>query len=243
MSLNYQMYGNIHKLTTVLITALCLFLAYGAEAQDTDALDVAATADEMAQIKDAYGFWAGAMFTKPFGADKKWTAGLLAQYHHITHEGVSRYDQYFARPSISYKVLPWLTAQYDMDLAQTHGGFQMRFMPSVSVSRRISDFSLSASVGLITNLPSTRPTETPLMGPSQGISEIEIAIETPSIAAISGWQSGSTDITVATTPTSFLISLGKRGLMGLSITREARVAFSLALPSRRWNEPGILPTE
>lgn len=37
--------------------------------------------------------------------------------------------------------------------------------------------------------------------------------------------------------------LGERGRMGLSITREARVAFSLALPSRRWNEPGILPTE
>lgn len=143
MSLNYQMYGNIHKLTTVLITALCLFLAYGAEAQDTDALDVAATADEMAQIKDAYGFWAGAMFTKPFGADKKWTAGLLAQYHHITHEGVSRYDQYFARPSISYNIRPWLSVRYDMDLAQTRGGFQMRFMPGVSVSKRISDFSLS----------------------------------------------------------------------------------------------------
>ena len=75
------MYGNIHKLTTVLITALCLFLAYGAEAKDTDALDVAATADEMAQVKDAYGFWAGAMFTKSFGTENRWTTGIWAQYH------------------------------------------------------------------------------------------------------------------------------------------------------------------
>ena len=107
----------------------------------------------------------------------------------------------------------------------------------------ISLLALCSRVGLITYSPSTRPTTTPEIGPSQGISEIEIAIETPSMAVISGWQSGSTDITVATTPTSFLISLGKSGLMGLSITLEARVAFSLALPSRRWNEPGILPTE
>ena len=107
----------------------------------------------------------------------------------------------------------------------------------------ISLLALSASVGLITNLPSTRPTETPLMGPSQGISEIEIAIDTPIIAVISGRQSWSTDITVATTPTSFLISLGKRGRIGLSITLDERVAFSLALPSLLWNEPGIRPTE
>lgn len=137
------MYGNIHKLTTVLITALCLFLAYGAEAQDTDALDIAATADEMAQVKDAYGFWAGAMLTKSFGTENRWTTGILAQYHYISHEGMSRYDQIFARPSVSYKVLPWLSAQFDMDLVQKHDGFQMRFMPSMSVSKRVSDFSLS----------------------------------------------------------------------------------------------------
>ena len=70
-----------------------------------------------------------------------------------------------------------------------------------------------------------------------------IAVETPIIAVISGEQSGSTDITVATTEQSFLKSLGKRGRMGRSIQREVRIAFSLALPSRRWKEPGIRPTE
>lgn len=119
--------------------------AHDVLAQEVDVPEIATMdADVLAaETPDAYGFWAGAMFTKSFGADRKWTAGLLAQYHHISHEGVSRYDQIFARPSVSYKILPWLTAQYDMDLAQTYNGFQMRFMPSMSVSKRISDFSLS----------------------------------------------------------------------------------------------------
>ena len=37
------------------------------------------------------------------------------------------------------------------------------------------------------------------------------AAEVPTMAAISGEQSGSTDMTVHTTDTSFLISLGNRG--------------------------------
>ena len=81
------------------------------------------------------------------------------------------------------------------------------------------------------------------MGPSHGISEMLMATETPIIAVISGEQSGSTDITVATTPTSLRISFGNSGRIGRSITREASVAFSEALPSRRRNEPGIRPTE
>lgn len=119
--------------------------AHDALSQEIDVPEISAMdADVLAtETPDAYGFWAGAMFTKSFGAGKKWTTGLLAQYHHISHEGVSRYDQIFARPSVSYKILPWLTAQYDMDLAQTKNGFQMRFMPSMSVSKRISNFSLS----------------------------------------------------------------------------------------------------
>jgi len=68
------------------------------------------------------------------------------------------------------------------------------------------------------------------------------AIEVPTIAAISGEQSGSTDITVHTTETSLRISFGKRGRIGLSITRETRIAFSLGRPSLFKNEPGILPT-
>ena len=107
----------------------------------------------------------------------------------------------------------------------------------------ISDFSFSAEVGLITYSPSTRPTLTPEIGPFHGISEMLSAIDVPTIAAISGEQSGSTDITVQTTEQSFLISLGKRGRIGRSITRETRIALSDGLPSLLRKEPGILPTE
>ena len=100
-----------------------------------------------------------------------------------------------------------------------------------------------SSVGLITISPSTMPTFTLEIGPSHGISEIAIAAETPMAAATSGLQSGSTDITVATTVQSLRISFGKSGRIGRSIQREARTALSVALPSRFVNEPGIRPTE
>ena len=96
---------------------------------------------------------------------------------------------------------------------------------------------------MITISPSTIPTFTEEIGPSQGISEIAIAADTPIAAVISGEQSGSTDITVATTEQSFLKSFGKSGRIGRSIQRDVRIAFSPALPSLRRNEPGILPTE
>ena len=54
---------------------------------------------------------------------------------------------------------------------------------------------------------------------------------------------GSTDKTVLTTCTSFLISSGNIGLIGLSIILAARVAASVGLPSLFINPPGILPTE
>ena len=74
------------------------------------------------------------------------------------------------------------------------------------------------------------------------MSEILKAIEVPIIAVISGEQSSSTDMTVHTTETSLRISLGNKGLMGLSITLEASIAFSEGLPSLFENEPGIFPT-
>ena len=69
-----------------------------------------------------------------------------------------------------------------------------------------------------------------------------MAMDAPIIAVISGAQSGSTDITVHTSDTSLRISFGNSGRIGRSMTREVRMAFSLGRPSRRWNEPGILPT-
>ena len=106
----------------------------------------------------------------------------------------------------------------------------------------IFETALCSSVGLITYSPSIIPTEQPEIGPFHGTSEIEIAIDAPIIAVISGEQSISTLITVQTIETSFLILLSKRGRIGRSITRLVRIAFSEGLPSLLRYAPGILPT-
>ena len=77
------MYRKINRLITILFTSLCLFQTSGADAQEVDIPEIAAMDVDQEEIKDAYGFWAGVMFSKPFGTDKKWTAGLLTQYHYL----------------------------------------------------------------------------------------------------------------------------------------------------------------
>ena len=54
---------------------------------------------------------------------------------------------------------------------------------------KVELFSLCAAVGLMTYSPSTSPTKTPAIGPFHGISEMDSAIDAPSIAVISGEQS------------------------------------------------------
>ena len=53
----------------------------------------------------------------------------------------------------------------------------------------IWDLAFCSAVGLMTNSPSTYPTDTPEIGPFQGMSEMVMAVETPIMAAISGEQS------------------------------------------------------
>ena len=91
-------------------------------------------------------------------------------------------------------------------------------------------------------LSSTMPTKTEPVGPCQGISEIDKAIELPSIASGSGIMFVSTERAVAITVTSLKIPFGKSGRIGLSIRRETKIALSLALPSLFLKPPGILPT-
>ena len=55
--------------------------------------------------------------------------------------------------------------------------------------RARSDTAFCSAVGLITNSPSTSPTCVVEIGPSNGISEIVVAIAAPSIAVSSGEQS------------------------------------------------------
>ena len=59
--------------------------------------------------------------------------------------------------------------------------------------------SFCSAVGLITNLPSTKPTITPATGPSNGIFDIPKHRDEPNNAVISGELSWSTDKTVLIT--------------------------------------------
>ena len=72
-----------------------------------------------------------------------------------------------------------------------------------TVSAR-SETNCWSAVGFTINSPSIRPILVPAIGPSNGISEIDVATEAPSIAVTSGEQSGSTAITKLFRDTSFL---------------------------------------
>lgn len=97
------------------------------------------TCSAMAQ-DDALCTWTTVTFDKSFG---KWSAGLMTEYRHKIHDGVSTTDQYFVRPRVSYKALPWLTLRYQMDFASTSSGFNVRFIPEVTMSHKAGDFSFS----------------------------------------------------------------------------------------------------
>ena len=78
-------------------------------------------------------------------------------------------------------------------------------------------------------------------GPWNGMSEITNAVDAPLMLRIVGSFSWSTESTVEMTCTSSLNPSGKSGRSGRSVSREARIACSLGLPSRRMKAPGILP--
>lgn len=107
----------------LLLLILAVFVAVAAKAED-----------------DALCTWTTISFDKSFG---KWSAGLMSEYRHKIHEGVSKTDQYLARPRVSYKALPWLTLRYQVDFASTSSGFNLRFMPEVTFSRKAGDFSFA----------------------------------------------------------------------------------------------------
>ena len=92
---------------------------------------------------DAFGIWSGVRMDKSLGKEKKWNVGLMTEYRHKLHEGVSKMDKYFVRPHVSYKVLPWLKLQYQMDFVSASSGFNWCFLPEVTLSQKVGDFSLS----------------------------------------------------------------------------------------------------
>lgn len=92
---------------------------------------------------DALSIWSTTVLRKSFGKENRWGVGVLQEYRHKIHKGVSKTDQWFLRPSVSYNALPWLKLQYQMDFASTSSGFNLRFMPEVTFSHKVGDFSLS----------------------------------------------------------------------------------------------------
>lgn len=94
--------------------------------------------------EDALMFWSTVTVKKSLGTENRWSVGVMSEYRHQIHEGVSDVSQYFVRPSVAYKVFPWMTIQYQMDFAATRSsGFNWRFIPEVTFSRKFGDFSLA----------------------------------------------------------------------------------------------------
>ena len=79
------------------------------------------------------------------------------------------------------------------------------------------------------------------MGPSKGMPESISAAELALMARTSCGLTWSAPKMVPTTWTSLRKPAGKDGRRGRSIRRQVKMAWSELLPSRRKNEPGILP--
>ena len=101
------------------------------------------SAQEQEKPKDDINIWSTVTLRKSFGKDGRWGVGLMQEYRHRFHEGVSKKDQWFMRPSVSYKVNSWMKLQYQLDLASTSSGFNMRFLPEITFSHKQGDFSFA----------------------------------------------------------------------------------------------------
>jgi hypothetical protein len=113
----------------LLIALLAVVSVFNVKAQDRE---------------DALMFWSTVTVKKSLGTENRWSVGVMSEYRHQIHEGVPDVSQYFVRPSVAYKVFPWMTIQYQMDFAATRSsGFNWRFIPEVTFSRKLGDFSLA----------------------------------------------------------------------------------------------------
>lgn len=94
--------------------------------------------------EDAVLLFCATNIRKSFGKEYRWTAGLLSEYRHQFHEGVSAPNQYFVRPSIAFQVRPWMRLQYQMDfIASASSGFNWGFLPEITLSHKAGDFTFA----------------------------------------------------------------------------------------------------
>ena len=114
-----------------------------------------------------------------------------------------------------------------------------RRRPATTISN--VDSSPSWNVGCAIHSPSWCARRTAPIGPSNGMPETVSAADAPLIDATSCGFSRSAPRMVAMTCTSLRKSAGNDGRSGRSVSRQVRIACSPGRPSRRKNEPGILP--
>lgn len=110
--------------------------------------------------EDDLCIWTNVSFSKTYG---KWSTGLISEYRHKIHEGVSKVDQYLARPWGAYKALPWLTLRYNMDLAATSSGFTLRSIPEISSSFVTGNFSFALRQRVMTSWNLERGTQVTIL--------------------------------------------------------------------------------
>lgn len=114
--------------------------------------------------EDVLAFWTTMTLNKSFGKENKWTAGVMHEYRHNIHEGVSQMSQFFVRPSISYKVKSWLKLQYQMDFAAYPStGFQWRSIPEVTFSHKVSNFTFAYRQRVMTSFKFNAGTNSTLL--------------------------------------------------------------------------------
>src|SRR5580692_935729 len=125
-------------------------------------------------------------------------------------------------------------------MAMSVSASSVRARPATTSSK--VDSSPSSNVGCGIQVPSVvKATRTAPIGPSKGIPESIKAADAALIASTSCGFTWSAPMIVPTTCTSLRKPSGNDGRRGRSIRRQVRIAWSELLPSRRKNEPGILP--
>lgn len=72
---------------------------------------------------------------------EKWTVGVRAE--HRANNDASTTQQYYLRPMVDYKILPWMTATAQADFAWMSTGFNIRVMPQVVFTHKVNGFDLS----------------------------------------------------------------------------------------------------
>lgn len=134
---------------------------------------------------DALQFWNTVTLKKTLDDENKWSVGLMTEYRHQYHKGVSITNQYFVRPSVSYKVLPWLNLQYQMDFAATSSGFQLRFIPEVTFSHKVGDFSFAFRQRVMTSWKVESKTNSTVL---RSRAKVEYHIPQTPVGVIFAWE-------------------------------------------------------